>query len=72
MTTLQRLGIDRMTNEERLQLLGEIWDSLDQVKADDLSPEARAELDRRLDAADADPDGGEPLEEVMARLRAGK
>jgi putative addiction module component (TIGR02574 family) len=67
-TTLHQLGIDRLTKVERLQLIGEVWDSIDSI--DDLEiPESHwEELDRRLDAADADKSAGRPWEEVRARL----
>ncbi len=68
--TLQDLGIDRLSHETRLDLMGQLWDSLDPATTDDLAPEARAELDRRLDAADTDPTGGTPWEVVRERLRA--
>jgi putative addiction module component (TIGR02574 family) len=65
--TMHDLGIDRLSPEHRLRLLGEIWDSLSH---EDLPiPENhREELDRRLAAADADPAAGKPWEEVRARL----
>ena len=51
---LQSLGIDRLSVEEKLRLVEEIWDSI----GDDLPiPEwHRQELDRRLAAHDANPD----------------
>ena len=69
--TMQDLGIDRLSPEHRLRLLGEIWDSL--ALADTPIPDShREELDRRLAAADADPAAGKPWEEVRARLRGEK
>ena len=68
-SAFQELGIDRLSNEERLQLIGEIWDSLtplDQVKIPDSH---RAELDLRLAAADAAPAAGTPWDQVRDRLR---
>ncbi len=67
--TIQELGIDRMSTEDRSRLIGEIWDSLS--LGDQLAiPEShRVELDRRLAAADADPSAASPWEEVRARLR---
>lgn len=67
--TLQALGIDRMSPEERLRLITEIWESLDGLEIPDSH---REELDRRLAAADADPAAGRPWEEVRARLRGEK
>jgi putative addiction module component (TIGR02574 family) len=69
--TIKNLGIDRMSPEERLQLIEDIWDTLD--PNDFEIPEAhREELDRRLAAADADPSAGSPWEEVLDRLRTKK
>ncbi|MGL4551135.1 MAG: addiction module protein [Gemmataceae bacterium] len=66
--TIQDLGIDRLSPEHRLRLIGEIWDSLSPGTG--AIPEShREELDRRLAAADADPAAGSPWEEVRARLR---
>ena len=67
--TIQDLGIDRLSAEDRLRLIGEIWDSLAPADQQEIPPEHRAELDKRLAAADADPSAGAPWEEVRARLR---
>ena len=70
--TMQALGIDRMSPEERLCLLEEIWDSLSPVDQLEIPESHREELDRRLAAADADPSAGAPWEEVRGRLRGDK
>jgi putative addiction module component (TIGR02574 family) len=64
MTTID---IDRLSPEERLDLIGRLWDSLD---ADDLplTPAQAAELDRRLATADADLAESEPWETLRAEL----
>ncbi len=69
--SIHDLGIDQLSAENRLRLIGEIWDSLaaDQLP---IPNEHRDELDRRLAAADADPSAGKPSEEVRARLRGGQ
>ena len=69
---LQKLGIDRMSNDERLNVIGEIWESLAPIDQMEIPEGHREELDRRLDAADADPGAGRPWEEVRARLRGEK
>ena len=46
--TLQELGIDRLSNEERLRLIGEIWDSLTPINQLQIPESHREELDRRL------------------------
>ena len=67
--TMKSLGIDRLSVDERLQLIDEIWDSIDEESADPKIPEShRDELDRRLDAYREDPGAGSSWEEVKARL----
>ncbi|MFB6261229.1 MAG: addiction module protein [Thiohalorhabdaceae bacterium] len=47
-----------------------IWDSLAADQANlPLTPEQRAELDRRLDAFEADGQEGRPAQEAMADMR---
>ena len=65
----QQLGIDRLTPEERLKLIGEIWESLTPIAQTEIPESHRQELDRRLANADADPAAGRPWEEVRKRLR---
>ena len=56
--------------EQRLHLVEELWDS---IAADQgalaLSDAQRLELDRRLDAYEADRNSGQPLEEVLTGIR---
>jgi len=59
-----------MSANERLRLIGEIWDSLSPAAQIQLTEDQRRELDRRIAAADADPSAGTPWEEVKARLRS--
>lgn len=66
---LQQLGIDRLSPEDRLELISQIWDSLPQVGDAFPMPEwHRQELERRIAAADADPGAAIPWEAVKARL----
>ncbi len=62
---LRKLPLD-----ERIQL---VEDLLDSIAADQnalpLTPEQRAELDRRLDAYEADGDPGRPAEQVIEEIR---
>lgn len=54
---------------ERLQLVGDIWDSIAQVPDRlELTDAQRAELDRRLEAYRRDPTLGSPWTEVKARI----
>ncbi len=56
--------------EERIRLVEDLWDSIAaEQQALPLSPEQRAELDRRLDAFDADGDMGRPASEAIADIR---
>jgi putative addiction module component (TIGR02574 family) len=68
---LSSLGIDRLSVAERLQLIQEIWDSIeasnDQLPVTDAQ---RQELDRRLAALEANPQRVVPWEEVEARALA--
>jgi len=71
MTTLQRLGIDRMTTAERIALAQEILDSLAaEQPLPPLSAAKKSELDRRLADAAANPDDGVPWEQVEAAALA--
>jgi putative addiction module component (TIGR02574 family) len=72
-STMQALGIDRMSVPERLSLIEEIWDSIVAAQETFPIPEwHKQELDRRLAACEANPDAGSPWEEVKARLRGGR
>jgi putative addiction module component (TIGR02574 family) len=58
---------------ERLDLVGDIWDSIAQVPdALELTDAQRAELDRRLEAYRRDPKAGSPWLEVKARILSGR
>jgi len=59
----------KLSPEERLDLIGEIWDSLDQEPLP-LSPELQAELGRRLADLERNPSDARPAAEVLARIRA--
>ena len=56
--------------EQRLELIGELWDSIpDSINELPVPEWHREELERRLAAANADPDAAIPWEEVKKRLR---
>lgn len=59
-----------LTIEQRMRLVEDLWDSIaaDQ-RALPLTDEQRAELDRRLDAFDADGKAGRPATEAVADIR---
>lgn len=59
-----------LTVAQRLDLIGELWDRIPDSLDEFPVPEwHREELERRLAAADADPEAAIPWEEVKRRLR---
>jgi putative addiction module component (TIGR02574 family) len=69
--TLQELGIDRLSIEQRLELAQRLWDSVAaDLERQPLTSAQRAELERRVAAADANPAEGVPWEVVRAEARA--
>lgn len=61
----------RLPIEERIELVGAIWDTVAEDAGTDtlpLSAAQRLELDRRLADLEADPDGVRCWEEVSERL----
>ena len=59
-----------LTVQQRLELIGELWDSIPDSIDDLPIPEwHRQELEKRLAAADANPEAAIPWEEVRQRLR---
>ena len=70
------MNVDNTINElrslsvpERLKVVAAVWDSLDEAAPVPLSPEQRRELDRRLDAYEANPDDTLTWDQVLERLR---
>ena len=73
-TKLAALGIDHLSVAERIDLIGEIWDSIaGEVQQAPLTEAERQEVDRRLANHGADPQAAIPWEQVeaeaLARLR---
>jgi putative addiction module component (TIGR02574 family) len=69
--TLQELGVDRWTIEERLALAQQLWDSVaTDLDQQPLTEAQRAELERRIALADANPQEGVAWEVVRAEARA--
>ncbi|MGH7224472.1 MAG: addiction module protein [Gemmataceae bacterium] len=66
--TLEQFGIDRLSPQQRLELLELIWDSLPEDIPFSPPDWHLRELERRIVAADANPDAAEPWEQVRARL----
>ena len=64
------IDITKLTPQERLRLIDELWESLRAVPdAVPLTPEQRAELDRRLDELDRGEVALVPWDEVKRQLR---
>jgi len=61
------LDISRLTPKERLDLIGEFWDSLSATDVQ-LTPAQQAELDRRLATFDTDRREAIPWEDIEAEL----
>ena len=69
--TLQQLGIDTLSPEDRFALAQALWDSVnDELGEQPISLAVQAELERRVALADADPSRGVPWQEVRAAARA--
>jgi putative addiction module component (TIGR02574 family) len=65
----------RLSIEERLKLVGDIWDSI--ADAANASPDVlpltetqKTELDRRIAELDSDPSSTIPMDEALERVRA--
>ena len=58
-----------MTPTEKLDLIGEIWDSIE-AEAISLTESQAAELDRRIAKLDANPQIGHDAFDVLAGFRA--
>jgi putative addiction module component (TIGR02574 family) len=70
---IEALGLSHLNSRERLALIDELWDSVNQDPATDvpeLCDEAKAEITRRLEAHAADPSRAIPWEEVKAKTLA--
>ena len=66
--SLKAVGIERLSVEERIELVEEIWDSI--AEATPLTEAQRRELDRRLQDHEANPDDVLPWEVVKASITA--
>ncbi len=71
MPTMKELGLDKLTADERLALADELWASAGRgPPGSTLTDAKRAELDRRIAEADANPDDYVTAEEMFAAARA--
>lgn len=69
-STFKRLGVDGLGVAERLELIGEIWDSVAGDPAHVPVPESHMiEIERRLAELSADGDRGLPAEAVIDDIK---
>lgn len=66
--TLAQYGIDHLPPEERLELVGLLWDSLNGEKLPPIPSWHQHEVERRIVQADARPGAGIPLEEAVDKV----
>jgi putative addiction module component (TIGR02574 family) len=71
MSSLATLDIESLTVEQKLDLIGLLWDSIPTNAIPPMTEAQLRELDRRIAKADANPHAGRPWEEVKARLLGG-
>ena len=70
MSRLVEQNVLALSISERIQLVEDIWDSIEKVPESlQLSEEQKIELDRRLDSYRDDPGKGSPWDEVCARIK---
>ena len=65
---MSTIDIAKLSTEERLELLEQLWDSLS-PEAIPMTDAQNAELDRRLDELDREGPIGIPWNEVLDRIR---
>ena len=68
---LDKLNIRDLSIAERIQLVGEIWDSIAEDEGEfELTEAQREEIDRRLESYKANPDQVIPWEDIKARIQS--
>ncbi|MFO0811438.1 MAG: addiction module protein [Gemmataceae bacterium] len=71
MPTLESLGIDRLTVDEKLALVHDLWDQIaTELAQRPLSDAMKQEIDRRLANHAANPEAAIPWEQVEAEALA--
>ncbi len=69
MSKIARKDIVNLSVAERIELIGDLWDSMAEVpQAIELTEAQKAELDRRLEAHHKDPSAGAPWPVVRDRI----
>jgi putative addiction module component (TIGR02574 family) len=70
-TTLETLGINKMSIDDRIALIEEIWDSVvAEQEQTPLTEAQKTELDRRLAAYEENPANVIPWEQIKAKALA--
>ena len=59
----------KLSVREKLDLIGRIWDSIDEPEDIELTDEEVAELERRADEHEREPSTAIPLEQVLAEMK---
>jgi putative addiction module component (TIGR02574 family) len=68
---LAALGLDKLSVQERLDLIETLWDSLpDEVEMQEVPAWHLVELAKRRGEANANPGAGKPWRDVLADLEA--
>jgi putative addiction module component (TIGR02574 family) len=60
--------LDTLSAEERIELMGQLWDSLDPASAAPISGDLATELERRELEADASPEAGDTWPDIQRAL----
>lgn len=64
-----KIPVDALSADERIELMGRLWDSLDPAAAAPITPALAAELARREAEADAEPEAGVEWSNIRTELR---
>ena len=62
------IRVEELSAEERIELMGRLWDSLDPTAAASMIPELAAEVDRREAEADVAPEAGDTWPDIQSAL----
>lgn len=69
-TSAKSLGIDRLSVDDRIRLVEEIWDGIaESVQSMEIPRSHQEELERRLAAMEENPNAGSTWDVVKARLQ---
>lgn len=69
MTVTMRQELLKLSAEEKLELIGELWDSLDDAQMPELTLEQKAELERSVREHELHPEEAVPLEKVLTEMK---